>query len=689
MTYGKSGRMFAGTAILLAAGLVMAACSTSTTTGGLLDTSGKHPAGFVETHPSYARPDGSACTECHGGDLKGGISKVSCFNVSRNSVGCHANGPAFHPATWVDTKSRPQGAAGWHGEAFLSGRLINGLACSACHTLGDITAPGSGKCVTCHFTYASVPVRRIPVGNGTLHNWVPDQVAGHGAAAFFDNAAVKAVCQTCHDTNNRFGNAPHCHNCHEPFPTFHVAGWRDPDQHGPVAKNAPTLTSGFSYCQTCHGADFRGAGSAPSCVNNPGNAGGACHGNSNNPGTPGLNQAPHSPRQWRISAGTPRTHTSVASDSGNAVVCFVCHRDRANTLNVPAPNPPFDNTAAAGCFNGTLCHGNTVPHSTGAVWLAGTGHGATAKADLTYCQGCHAAPALPLAGSNPRFNVLLNPSKPDSNCENCHKARTAHPPVDPAKAVGAPRWYFHRLSGNKAVACPECHGATLQGPAEGGVGPRCEDCHRLGPPLTSPACTTCHEKPPSGTPDQFPNKAGTHSIHNSFSGVTQVCDTCHSTAGFGSGANHFMDNVVNVVFLAKYNEKGVTGAYTPAAGGSNANGGTCANVNCHGGQTTPNWRLLNGIIVDTQCTSCHQFKSGLPRTRFNDYTNTVMPHTGTGTHAAQACTVCHDTVRLAAVHFIHLDNTAAWMQAGAQTIKISLGYPGGGSECTNTPSGCH
>lgn len=688
MTYGKSDRVLPGAGLLLAAGLVLFACSTATT-GSLLDESGKHPAAFGQTHPSYARPDGGACAECHGRDLRGGISKVSCFSAAFRGMLCHASGPAFHPAAWADNNSRPQGTAGWHGSAFLQNRRINGLQCSGCHTLGSITAPGSGKCVTCHFTYASAPVRRIPVGSSTLHNWVTGQVAGHSDNAFFNDNAVKAVCQACHETNNRFGNPPHCHNCHAPFPTFHATGWRDPVQHGPVAKDAPTITTGFPYCQACHGADFKGAGKAPSCVDNPGDAGGACHGNSNNPGTPGLNQAPHPPRQWRISAGTPRTHTSVASDSGNAAVCYVCHVNRANTLGVPPPNPLFDPLAPAGCFNGSLCHGNTVPHATGAIWLAGSGHGPTAKADLTYCQGCHASPAVPLAGSNPRFNLLVNPASPNSGCENCHKARTAHPPVDPAKSSGAPRWYFHRLSGNKAVACPECHGANLQGPAEGGVGPRCQNCHVLGAPLTSPPCTTCHQKPPSGTPGQFPNIAGTHSIHNSFTGVTQVCDSCHSGAGFGSGANHFMDNVVDVGFLAKYNEKGLTGSYTPAAGGSNANGGTCANVNCHGGQATPNWRQLNAIDVNTQCTSCHQFKSGLPRTRFNDYTNAVMPHVGTGTHAAQACAVCHDTAKLAALHFVKLDNTAAWMQAGGQTIKTALGYPGGGNECSNTPSGCH
>jgi predicted CxxxxCH...CXXCH cytochrome family protein len=202
--------------------------------------------------------------------------------------------------------------------------------------------------------------------------------------------------------------------------------------------------------------------------------------------------------------------------------------------------------------------------------------------------------------------------------------------------------------------------------------------------------------PPNGVPNQFPNIAGTHGVHNSFAGIHDVCDSCHSGGGFGSGAKHFMDNAVNVAFLARHNDKGVTAAYTPAAGGSNANGGTCANVNCHGAQTTPNWRTQNGINVDTQCASCHRLSSSSgSRARLNDYTNSVMPHTSPSEHAAAACTVCHDTALLTqSLHFGKLDNTAAWMNAGGQTIKASIGYPGrdsGGSarKCNNTPAGCH
>jgi predicted CxxxxCH...CXXCH cytochrome family protein len=250
--------------------------------------------------------------------------------------------------------------------------------------------------------------------------------------------------------------------------------------------------------------------------------------------------------------------------------------------------------------------------------------------------------------------VLPNPASANSSCENCHTALTAHPPA----VGGQPRWYFHRLSGNKHVACPQCHGATLQGPAEGGVGPRCQDCHRLSPPIVFPAtavqpatCTTCHTFPPNGTPNQFPNIAGKHGIHNLFAGVHDVCATCHNGAGFGSGANHFVDNVVNVAFLATYNaETGGAATYNPA-------NRTCSNVTCHGGQTTPDWQTAtaDAIVVPDACLSCHA--SGTAQ--FNSFNSGEHGfHIGLFGLTAATCKRCHNTTTLAVNHFTTLATSA-------------------------------
>jgi predicted CxxxxCH...CXXCH cytochrome family protein len=682
MSHGRSafGRFGKSIGWLILAAVAAFGCSKATTTGGLVDANGNHPAGFVTAHPSFAAPDGSACTECHGSDLRGGIVNVSCFSASRNGAACHATGPAFHPANWVDTKAR--GTSAWHGGAFLGNVRINGLPCSACHTLGTSGTPGTGKCVECHFTYTAAPVRRIPVGNPTVHDWTDFQVAGHTIPAFANDNVVNAVCIACHLTNIRFSNPPQeCHNCHGPAPAFHPDGWGDPAQHGEAAKDAPGGNRGFAFCQTCHGTNFGGLGTAPTCINNA-----ACHGLSGNPNTPlANNQAPHARRQWRGSAGTPLTHASTASDNSNATVCYACHRDRLNTLAVPVPVPPFNQASPPGCFNSSLCHSAvlTSPHPLGASWLPGTLHGATAKADLTYCQACHAN--LPAPATNPRFNVLPNPASANSGCENCHNALSAHPPA----AGGQPRWYFHRLSGNKHVACPQCHGATLQGPAEGGVGPRCQDCHRLGPPIVFPAtaaqpatCTTCHRFPPNGTPNQFPNIAGKHGIHNVLAGVHDLCGTCHSGAGYGSGANHFVNNVVNVAFLATYNAESGAATYNPA-------NRTCSNVKCHGGQTTPDWQTAaaNAIDVPNACLSCHA--SGTAQ--FNSFNSGEHSfHIGEFGLSVATCKRCHDATRLNVVgHFDNLASTA-FEQPPQNTLNAALQY--NGTSCNPSAgglTGCH
>jgi predicted CxxxxCH...CXXCH cytochrome family protein len=151
--------------------------------------------------------------------------------------------------------------------------------------------------------------------------------------------------------------------------------------------------------------------------------------------------------------------------------------------------------------------------------------------------------------------------------------------------------------------------------------------------VTSPPsnCTLCHGQPPDGT--IFPNTQGTHPIHTSLPNVQNDCNICHSTAAHNS--------VVDVTFAATYNAKSGTASLNSATG-------TCSNVSCHGGQTTPAW--ANGTLdVNTQCSSCHQ--SG--NTQHNSFNSGFHSfHVNTMRYA---CTVCHDTSKLATNHFSNLD----------------------------------
>lgn len=103
---------------------------------------GQHPAGWLNTHAvDYAKhPD--QCASCHGSftdpTSTGGISKVSCFT-------CHANGPA-HPAGWSAGNQHGRVGAGnvageftglascarCHGADLKGG--ITAVSCTQCHT---------------------------------------------------------------------------------------------------------------------------------------------------------------------------------------------------------------------------------------------------------------------------------------------------------------------------------------------------------------------------------------------------------------------------------------------------------------------------------------------------------------------------------------------------------------------------
>ena len=122
--------------MLLFGVLIAAGCSTSTSNSGanLIDVQGKHPAGFLSTHPGFAVSDSTQCTLCHGSDLTGGIAKTSCFTSA-----CHHG--TF--ATWAQaavhgtSAKRAPGASGFascricHGSDFSGGGAA--VSCFACH----------------------------------------------------------------------------------------------------------------------------------------------------------------------------------------------------------------------------------------------------------------------------------------------------------------------------------------------------------------------------------------------------------------------------------------------------------------------------------------------------------------------------------------------------------------------------
>jgi predicted CxxxxCH...CXXCH cytochrome family protein len=488
----------------------------------------------------------SGCTQCHGSDLSGGISNVSCFG---NPAGCH-HSPV---SGWVAAPP----AAQQHGLSAKKAPGCSGFAsCQICH--GNNFSGGGAKesCFTCHGVNAPHPAQPWR-GSPYTHTNV-------------DTANVP-VCAQCHypgSPNNPAnhpitpapaGTPPGCYNntlCHGENPVPHPVGsaWvatpPAAQPHGNGAKAAPGSTTGFSYCQTCHGTgtNFSGGSSGKSCY--------PCH-------VPTAN-SPHA-SQWR----TGDTYVHTATATGNAPVCAFCHLNGANS---PLPSPP---TPAPGaqpdCFNNTLCHGaggapHPVPYNdnshytvTSATFpgscsachdvsapstkvgpVCQTCHVAASPLAALNCTSCHASPPnggapagavyANIAGAH-AAHIALNSTGSPVSCNTCHSGlgsrTTAHydnaksrvPPGNVAflATYNAKTGASSFLAGALSCANVSCHGGT-------------------SPPWqnvtidVNTACTICHSQ---GTAQYNSYNSGKHGINSAHSN----CTNCHNTTTLA--VNHF------------------------------------------------------------------------------------------------------------------------------------------------------
>lgn len=354
-------------------------CSKSNDKTIVLDASGKHPAGWTVAsiggnHPSSFLSSPDTCTECHGADLRGGVSKVSCFSPDRSGITCHAQGPSGHPTNW----SNPA-AHGTRAKATVSG--TNGMAfCKNCHGT-DYRGAGSNQkdCRRCHTTAPHPP--KPWLGGTYTHKTTDTSNAPACATCHTNRANLSAAAAGTLPATPVIGTTGCFNNtlCHGQL--GHPADWTA-SGHKTAAKSAAGPTSGLDYCSDCHGIDFKGGTSEISCFN--------CHSTS-----------PHA-KPWLKSAGAT-TNIHSTTDPTNATACGRCHANGAK-LSIPTTPP-----ANAGCFNSTLCHGAASGHPAG--WSNGASHGAAAKAQpdashgFAYCTLCH----------NTDFV-----SGPGTSCKSCH-----------------------------------------------------------------------------------------------------------------------------------------------------------------------------------------------------------------------------------------------------------------------------
>jgi predicted CxxxxCH...CXXCH cytochrome family protein len=190
-----------------------------------LDSTGKHADTWVQQHMiAYKQANGGSgevafttnCSQCHGSDLSGGISRVSCFSDSQNGISCHNNfdHSLGHPAAWSD----PTGGGNFHSNASFNGALVRGsstlassTSCGRCHatdsdailvgTIPSCLSAGSTLGIACHSTSPALHSS----GCVSCHSVPPNNAsAGAGAAPNRAGAHAKHLllagvsCDSCH-----------------------------------------------------------------------------------------------------------------------------------------------------------------------------------------------------------------------------------------------------------------------------------------------------------------------------------------------------------------------------------------------------------------------------------------------------------------------------------------------------------
>lgn len=154
MRHGQGIRLF----ILFLLASTLGACGTATTETSIFDpATGRHtPADWRTSHPLRYGENQASCQGCHGGDLKGGTSGVSCDR-------CHR---LPHPHPYLTHYTAETACSPCHGTAYEGGNRAP--ACSSCHqglTIG--TAPVRGECISCHGKSAGPDGNRFPNRSGS------------------------------------------------------------------------------------------------------------------------------------------------------------------------------------------------------------------------------------------------------------------------------------------------------------------------------------------------------------------------------------------------------------------------------------------------------------------------------------------------------------------------------------------
>jgi len=501
--------------------------------------------------------------------LLSSCSKESSELTTPETLGIHQPGVLdstssnFHGKFFVQKNMKFTDCQKCHGKT-LDGGVTNAKACSDCHPL------------------ATIHLNLTGVQDSTSSNFHGRYLLQHSLSD----------CGQCHGQNFAGGSSsPSCIKCHDAI-SVHKPALLDStsaDFHGKFV-----LKNKFTQCQSCHGQNFAGGISSPSCA--------TCH------------QSIDVHKDGIADSTSANFHGKYQFKNGFAD-CSSCHGANFGG-GIQSPS----------C---TTCHSTITVHKAGIVDANSPDfHGKSNLInDFSGCQTCH--------GNN--FQGGVN----SPSCANCHKSIDVHKTgiID----VNSPNFHGKYKLKDGLADCSQCHGASFTGGTQ------------------SPSCTTCHstiDVHKSGIIDpSSPNFHGKYPLKNGFT----ECKTCHGD-NFAGGNNSVACTTCHSTITVHKD-----GIVTPSSPNFHGNflKATGWNINacasCHsntfsGGTQSPSCKT-SGCHTSAQgpaaCNTCHgDFNNPSQIAPPKDLDgNTVTTSPGVGAHTKHlaafanggslACSECH------------------------------------------------